>query len=127
MRRNAYTVPILVVFILVAVFGVPLMFGSPMLHGPICPFSSGQPVVCVASILEHMNHWQWAFAAVLFEILALCALALFFRRPLLAVITDTSRVPWRIQKHIPDRPTLFQELFARGILNRKEPHLFSVR
>ena len=68
-----------------------------------------------------------AFAAILAEILALCALAIFFfKRPLLAVITDTSQVRWRVRKRTPVRPTLFQELFAQGILNRKEPHLFFV-
>ena len=77
-------------------------------------------------ILEHMQHWQSALATILAEILTLCALVLFFRKPFLAFLSDTKQTRWYTRIRMPDRPTLFQELFARGILNRKEPHMFFV-
>jgi len=127
MIRNAYTFAFLTVFVLVAVFGMPLILSTPMHHGG-CPFMSmsDQPIICSAETLLHMKHWQSAFATVLAEILVLVALVLlFFRKPFSALI-DTGQMRWRAQRRTPKRPTLFQELFMRGILNRKEPHLFLV-
>jgi len=125
MTRDVYTFAILTVFVFVAVFGMPLVLSTPM-HHEVCPFMSmsDQPVICSAETLLHMKHWQSALATILAEILVLVALALaFFRKPFSA-FTDTGQVRYRARKRVPERVTLFQELFSRGILNRKEPHLF---
>src|SRR3989344_8193400 len=115
MQGNIYMLPILAVFIIVAVFGMPLMLSGSMHENIGCPFTSGEMALCAVSSFDHLRHWQIALATILAEIFVLCALALFFRRPLLATLSDTGQVRWRVRKHTPDRPTLLQELFARGI------------
>ena len=120
----AYTPLLLVVVVIVALLGMPLVLAGPMHHEMGCPFMSGQAALCVTSILEHIKHWQTAFAAVLFEIFTLCALALFLQRPLLGMLLAPERIRWRAHTDSPARPTLLQELYARGILNRKEDFYF---
>ena len=113
MGFHAYTPLFLVILVIVAVFGMPLMLASPMHHDTGCPFMSGQAAICVASILEHIQHWQIAFATILGEILLIAALAL-----VAAWQWKTHDPPQRsfariwMRSRAPDRPTLLQELFS---------------
>ena len=119
MNFSGYIPLLLVIVVVVALLGMPLIIASPMHHEMGCPFMSEQAALCVTSILEHIKHWQTAFAAVLFEIFTLCALALFLQRPLLGMLLAPERIRWRAHTDSPARPTLLQELFSRGILNPK--------
>ncbi|MSU73549.1 hypothetical protein EXS56_00210 [Candidatus Kaiserbacteria bacterium] len=119
---RAYTPLLLVIIVIVALLGMPLLLASPMHHEMGCPFVSGETAFCATSILEHITHWQTAFATVLAEMLAVAALALvalYQRR--VVVLPGRSFARIRIRSRTPLRPTLLQELFSRGILNRKEP------
>lgn len=112
-------IPIIVVFILFAVFGLYAPFMGGMDHDTGCPFMPGGTALC-GMPLAHLQHWQSAFAATLIYLLTLCAAALFFivRLDRLS-IGDPQCVRYRLRGRIADRPTLFQELFSRGILNPK--------
>jgi len=76
--------------------------------------------LCATGILEHVSHWQNAFATIFFEILTLVAFALFvMQRWVPAVPSEHSFSRIRMRAPVPDRPTLLQELYSQGILNRK--------
>ncbi len=108
--------------VIVAVLGMPLMLATPMHHEVGCPFAPGQAAMCATNVLEHVKHWQVAFAVILVELLAVAALAVVvFRQWQILAFPEPSHARIRVSARAPDRPTLFQELFSRGILNRKEP------
>ena len=78
----------------------------------------GQTALCTTNTLEHLKHWQVAFAGIFAETLALAALALIFVRQWgLSVLQDRSFERIRIRSRAPHPPTLTQKLFSRGILN----------
>jgi len=109
--------------VIMAVLGMPLVLAGPMHHEMGCPFSMGQEALCTTSILEHLQHWQVAFASVLAEILLIAAFALVaVWHWKLTALPERSFARMRTRSRAPDRQTLFQELFSRGILNRKEPY-----
>jgi hypothetical protein len=112
---------ILVIFILMAVFGLYLPLAGMAGHDMGCPFSFGGESLCPQS-LAHVDHWHTAFLTILVDIFILSAIALivgvFFD---LSPEKDIERRRYQIRTSIPIRPTLFQELFARGILNRRAP------
>lgn len=99
-----------------AVLGPLFFISMPMEHGGGCPFMPGQVSMCSMTALDHIEYWQSAFTFILFEVLtfAAVALVLLFGFP-----------PIQGRGHSPPRPirilhpTLFQELFSRGLLNPK--------
>ncbi len=105
-------------FLFVALFGLPMLLSHPE-HHVGCPLQGAQTVICESTIVEHFSMWQAMFASFL-SLLVVCAM--FFTTWPLPVAHERARVRLR---RIPARPTLFQELFSRGILNRKEPYAFS--
>lgn len=122
MGRSILLITIVLVILFISLFGMPLML-SGHVHHVLCPFLPDATLVCPFSTLVHMTHWQSAFAAILLELVALGALAFlltFHRAPIPIPRMQSSFRPLR---SAPARPTLFQELFARGILHRKEPHM----
>lgn len=71
-------------------------------------------------VLEHVTHWQIAFAAIFAELLVVAAFALVaFQQWELAALPERSHVRIRIRSRAPYRPTLFQELFAQGVIHSK--------
>ena len=75
MSTRAYTLPVLTLFVLTALFGV-FTFVTPM-HDEIgCPFMPSTSVACSATFLEYWNHWQTAFATILIQTFTLFALTL---------------------------------------------------
>jgi len=107
-----------VVFLIGAVFGFSFLMFEPMGHGMGCPFAAGT-ALCPAP-LTHLAHWQAAFAAVLAELILLAALApSLFSGPDFSPSPPRRRKRWEVSAS--DAPTLLQELFAQGILNRKAP------
>ncbi len=121
MSLQAYTPLLLVIIVIVALLGMPLFLASPMHHEMGCPFTSGQVAICATNFLEHITHWQTAFATVLGEILLIAALALVaLYQWRVIVLPELNFARVRARRRTPARPTLLQELFARGILNRKE-------
>ena len=121
MNARSYMLALLVVIILVAVFGLYIPFVGMIGHEMGCPFSPGSTALCGAP-LSHLSHWRDTFAAILAELLVLVALVhavsafsgFFSQR-------DKERECYRLRSTQPLPPTLFQELFARGILNRRAP------
>ena len=121
MSTRTYTLSLLIVIILVAVFGLYIPFVGMMGHDMGCPLSFGGATLCPAP-LAHLSYWQTAFAATLVELLILCALAVAsFALFDFSQQKDTERKRYHLHIYIPLRPTLFQELFAQGILNRRAP------
>jgi uncharacterized membrane protein YozB (DUF420 family) len=59
---------------------------------------------------RRIHFWRYAFLT------AIVLFVLFLVR----THTDAQYGRYRMREHIPIRPPLFQELFSRGILNRKE-------
>lgn len=123
MMTHRSILAVVAVLLLLSMGAVFISLTSPMHHEMGCPFMPGHEVACVGP-LEHVSHWQSSFLAVVAEIL------IFFT---LLVLAFKSRFfseldigpPQRIfsQTLHPYRPTLLQELFSKGILNRKEPYL----
>lgn len=113
------------IVIMMAVLGMPLMLSNPMHHEMGCPFMSGQAAFCATSLLEHIKHWQMAFGTILTELLLAAVLALIVLREWRAAgLREPSIARVRMRSREPDRPTLLQELFSQGILNRKEHYRF---
>lgn len=115
------TATVITTFVLLAVFGVflPAHIG----HTMGCPLTMGETALCPTS-LSHIGHWKSAFTAILGELLLLIAIAIALSTWFQIRIARNPRHDhYALQARVPVRPTLFQELFARGILNRKEPPL----
>ena len=107
---------ILVTRVIAAVFGLYM----PMMgHGMDCPFAPGGTALCGMALI-HLQHWQSAFMATLMYLLALCAaMLLFFVRLDLFDIAQSQYERYRLRERMPAQPTLFQELFASGIVHPK--------
>ncbi|OGG72747.1 hypothetical protein A3A38_03750 [Candidatus Kaiserbacteria bacterium RIFCSPLOWO2_01_FULL_53_17] len=120
MNLRAYTPLILGIIVIVAVLGMPLMLASPVHQEMGCPFAMGQTTICSMSIFEHVAHWRIAFAAIFAELLVVAALALIaVRQWELVALPEPGFVRIRLRSRAPARPTLFQELFSRGIVHPK--------
>lgn len=81
-----------------------------------CPFMQGQMSICAMSVFDHIEHWQSAFTTTLVDSLPYIAVV--------AAIGFAWLLPRRNEWSPPPptyaaRPTLFQELFAQGLLNSK--------
>lgn len=126
MNPRAYTPLLLGLIVMAAVFGLPLMLSSPMHHEMGCPFTPAQAAICATSVLEHVKHWQVAFASIFINLLVIASLAFVAARQWNFAHEALQNSAWaKVRDHVPDRPTLLQELYADGILNRKEPYHFS--
>lgn len=95
-----------------------------------CPFMANTQALCEMNVLEHIAAWRSAFSSDFSQQNIFGFLALLFAAALCLKRTSPpprvlSRVPAR--SHEPQRPTLFQELFSQGLLNRKEPYVFNLR
>lgn len=122
MNKRLITSLVLSAFVLLAVFGLYFPTMEHMGHEG-CPFAPGAAAMCVAP-LAHLEHWQSSFTGILAEMFVLIGAALI----LVLSFAFTPKIDiqferYRLRERIPIRPTLFQELFSRGILNRKEPRL----
>ena len=99
--------------LIVALFGMYLMLAMPHAHG--CPLVQTHEMLCSSTVIEHIQIWNALTASLLI-------LALFVCIPRLYVVGHT-RFTTRIFRHAraAPRPTLMQELCARGLLNWKAP------
>lgn len=123
MMHRTFFIVVVLVILFVAVLGMPLMLSGHS-HHALCPFLSDIPATCPFSTLVHIEHWQSAFASIFLELLALGVLILVLILWRARAPVHRKHIRWRSLSHIPDRPTLMEELFRKGILNRKEPSLF---
>ncbi len=120
MKNSVLTNTLLIAFPLMAVFGFYMPTTMPGGHEAGCPFVSVAATPCVA-LLEHVEHWQLAFTAVLGKLVLLILLVFVFLTFLgLRTIQDPQYERYRLRAHISLRPPLMQELFSQGILHRKE-------
>ncbi len=124
MNVRTYTPLLLAIVVIVAVLGMPVLLASPMHQEIGCPFMSGQTAICTSTVLEHLRHWQTAFATILAELLLIAALALAVMRQWRLSLPEKRCERIRPRSRTPDRPTLLQELFSQGLLNRRESYRF---
>ena len=124
MNLRTHAPLLLTIVVIATVLGMPVLLASPMHHEIGCPFMSGQTAICAPTFLEHLRDWQNAFAIVLAELLLIAALTVALTRQWAPVSPERRFERVRIRNRAPDRPTLLQELFSEGILNRKESYHF---
>jgi hypothetical protein len=123
MTRVLVSAVLLGVFVTVVVFGLPVLLSHPTHHAH-CPLQGAQTVMCESTTLEHIGTWQGMFSALLVLVISvLGTLILFFRFDTRGI--ERERLRLRIKQVVTTRPTLFQELYSNGILNRKESLMFS--
>ncbi len=119
MRATVIASVLLGVFVFVAVFGLPMLLSNTE-HHVGCPLHGAGAVMCESTILEHFSIWQAMFASFLALFVFVC-----FGGAVVSTIPEPSLNRVRIRcRRAPARPTLLQELFSSGILNRKEPYPF---
>ncbi|MFZ2555370.1 MAG: hypothetical protein WAZ27_05025 [Minisyncoccia bacterium] len=114
---KSFVLPFLAIFVFVALFGMYAMFAHAE-HQSGCPFMPSA-IACATSLTGHLDHWQIAFATII-ELIVFAAF-LFSRRFLFVAESVPIRHHLDFRSRYRVRPTLYQELYARGILNRKEP------
>ena len=119
MRFRTFTVLILAAIMVVALFGLPST-ATHMGHGAGCPLMPGEVLLCSDALREHLGHWQSTFAAIAAVLFVVGYGHLATRREIFK-LPDRGHLG---MKHIFAevlRPTLFEELFSQGILNRNAP------
>lgn len=119
MSTRILTYGIVIVFVSFAVFGLYVPMAGHADHGSGCMFSFGFATICGLS-LAHLDHWKAALMATFTSLLLLwvALLAPLSARP---APHDVHHLRYRTRRCAPQKPTLFQELFAAGILNPKAP------
>lgn len=123
MSRYAAAI-VLGVFIFVTLFGLPTLLAHTDNHVG-CPLQGAQTVMCESTILEHFSQWQSMFVSILSLFALLLGFACVMTREVRLALAADKRVAVRTLSRLSTRQTVLQELFARGILNRKEPYTFS--
>lgn len=119
MSKSFLTSVLLVVFVLMAGFGLFMPMNGHAGHAAPCPFALGGAALCAAP-LAHIEHWQTTFMAVLVETFVLLALAVafFWRYDLFDPDVGRGKTSWSFVR-ASVRPSLLQELFSNGILHPK--------
>jgi hypothetical protein len=116
---------LLAVTILVAMGSVLYVLTGPMHHEIGCPFMPAAEAICNAPV-EHLSHWQSSFSAIVWDVLLLFGAAVFFIAfNFNPVVLEHERIRYKTRAYF-FRPSLYEELFSKGILNRKEPAPFAV-
>jgi hypothetical protein len=111
------------IFCFVSLFGLPALLSQPD-HHVGCPLHAASAAICERSTIEHFSMWQSMFVSVVHALTLLSGIAVFVFALFDASFAE-ERVRIRLCARDRIRPTLMQELFSRGILNRKEPYVFS--
>jgi hypothetical protein len=88
-------------------------------HPADCPLVLGDMALCQAP-LAHLEHWQSALLALAADMLVLVAALVFFNWYSIPN-KDPQHERFKRRAQQPQRPTLFQELFAQGLLHPKAP------
>lgn len=81
-------------------------------------------VMCEKTIVDHVSMWQMMLASIVSALTLIVGLLLFVAAYPHGVLLAHERLRIRTRAHISHRPMLFQELYSRGIHNRKEPYAF---
>ena len=110
-----------VIFVFVALFGLSLLLSHSGHHAG-CPLMAAEEVMCESTIFEHVSIWQALFVSIVNTLLTLI-LTVFVSWKIETPKLEFEHVRLRCISRAP-RPTLLQELYAQGILNRKEPYCF---
>lgn len=121
LMRQQLILPFLIIFLVVSVFGMYAMSAHAG-HETGCAFLPSA-IACETSLVAHIDHWQAAFVSIL-EILLLAALLFLRPQLLLGILPQLQRHHLDFRRTASHKPTLTQELFSRGIHNRKEPYHF---
>jgi len=126
-EEYAWDVRRLLVTVLFGIFAFVTLFGLPALlshddHHVGCPLLMAQEVMCESTILEHFSIWQ-AMLATIVVLIGFFIATLYPLRHAKDFARERFRLRWTgISSR---RPTLMQELYASGILNRKESYALS--
>ena len=107
-------------FVLVGTFGMTAFLNDPM-HSGHCPFTLDESAICTTSILQHLGHWQAAFADIVASGLLIAIFVLVQILPDIFKLPDRRRAALFQIHRRPEPVLLFQQLFSQGILNRKVP------
>lgn len=108
------------IFLFVTLFGLPMLLSHDG-HHTGCPLGAVGEVMCESTIIEHFSIWSSMFASMFASFALLIG---FVGISVRLHIPAYEHIRLRQRKRTPARPTLFQELYSRGILNRKEPYAF---
>lgn len=103
-------------FFFVVALGPWTVLSLPIDIDPGCLITHGQESLCSMSSLEHLQQWQNVFVLIVLEILAFIALGLAASSWMITLVRQ--KVPL-LSFRGSGPPTLFQILFAQGLLNSK--------
>lgn len=119
--KRVLTAMLFGVFVCVTLFGLPALLSHDD-HHVGCPLLMAREVMCESTIFEHFSIWQAMLATIV--VLVSVSIAVLFATGQLA---DALHQRFRLRRHEfqPPRPSLMQELYSSGILNRREPYPFS--
>lgn len=120
MNKHLIASIVLVVFVMMAGFGLLVPMMGHMGNNVNCPFASNGTALCAAP-LAHIKHWQDALVTILVETLLLGIALVFIKSLKLFPKLDPQYERHRLRTRAIIRPPLFQELYSQGILNRKAP------
>ena len=119
-----FTVVLIITLLSVGGIGVAYS-GSLMAQGNThmvgCPLMGHDAALCDMSLLAHLEHWQTAFTATLYEIVILLGAVIVFAFWRERTYADLQLTRSRQRARDPVPAPLFQELCSRGILHRKDP------
>jgi hypothetical protein len=121
MKRRIIAFSVLFIFLTVSIFGLTSLL-SHAGHHTKCPLQGAPAVLCESTTIEHIGIWQAMFVATLFLLVFALGTILFSRCMYARVRAERIRVRSTHTRIL--RPTLLQELYSSGILNRKEPYAF---
>ncbi len=111
---------ILLSIVLVGSFGIATFLDNPT-HSGHCHFTLDESAICAASILQHLGHWQTAFAAIVMGGLLFAIFVPVRMRASTFKLLNRRRGALFQERRGPVPIPLFQQLFSQGILNRKAP------
>jgi hypothetical protein len=127
MRGRTILASLLVIALIAgAVFGLYVMVGGHFTHEAGCTFMPASLALC-AMPFAHLKDWQAVYSAIFAQVVMLLSLvAVCARGRLLGPLREKLRqsFAFAVLFRAPQRPSLFQELYSDGILNRKEAYGF---
>lgn len=124
MTRTTISYFILVALIVTVAFGLYLDFGHAA-HSEGCMYSVGEMALCSAP-LASIEKWQELVTSIPAALLIIVASAAILLSALSSADHDPGRLRYAAYRNayrLPFVTLLLQELYADGILNRKEPSI----
>lgn len=118
MAQRIVALGMVFVILMVALLGLYFLMLHPAHHHG-CPLMVFE-TMCTSTVVEHASFWNTMLASTFSSVILLLGFVFFVVRAPLPLFAH-EQVRYRLYTVFRLRPTLFQELFARGIHNRKDP------